>query len=77
MDPAIKKQILSAVIGLAVGVISTYAMVWRDVAVIRTEIGHIQSDIAVIQTFIANDDPREFIKAKETIRVDRKADHKE
>jgi hypothetical protein len=68
MDPALKKQIIAAAIGLVTGVLGTYAMVWRDVAVIKSEISHIQADVSVIQTFIANDDPKAFIAAKNAIK---------
>jgi hypothetical protein len=74
ISPEIRKQILSAVLGLAVGILGTYAMVWRDVAVIKSEMSHIQQDISVIQMFISNDDPRAYIAAKNAIKEDHEKD---
>ena len=77
MDPELKKRIISVSIGLIVGIVGTYTMVWRDVSVIKSEIVHIQSDISVIQMFISNDDPRAFIAAKNRIRQDHEEDKKQ
>lgn len=68
MNPDLKKQMIAAAIGLATGIIGTYAMVWRDVAVIKAEIAHIQNDVSLIQKFISDDDPKAFIAAKDAIR---------
>jgi hypothetical protein len=74
MDPALRKQLVAAAIGLATGILTTYAMVWRDVGVIKVELAHIKSDISVIQMFISNDDPRAFAAAKSIIREEHKKD---
>lgn len=76
MNPDTRKQLVAAALGLATGVLGTYAMVWRDVAVIRAELYHIKQDISVIQLFIANDDPRAFQAAKSVIREDHAEDRK-
>ena len=70
MSPETKKQLVSAAIGLVVGMGSTYAMVWRDVAVIKVRLDSMAGDIRVIQMFISNDDPRAFIAAKNQIKKD-------
>jgi hypothetical protein len=77
MSPDTKKQVVAAAIGLATGILGTYAMVWRDVAVIRSEMQHIQGDISVIQMFISNDDPRAYIAAKNAIREEHVKDEKD
>jgi hypothetical protein len=69
----IKKQLIPTLVGAGLGILTTYALVWRDVAVIKSEIQHIQQDVALIQKFIAEDDPKEFIAAKNAIREDREA----
>jgi hypothetical protein len=69
----IKKQLIPTLVGAGLGILTTYALVWRDVAVIKSEIQHIQQDVALIQKFIAEDDPKEFITAKNAIREDREA----
>lgn len=74
MNADLKKQVITAVIGLTVGILSTYTLVWRDVAVIMARLGHIEGDVSVIQKFIADDDPKGFIKAKDTIRKDHAED---
>ena len=72
-----KRQIISAAVGMGVGILGTYALVWRDVAVIKAEISHIQADVAIIQRFISDDDPKSFIAAKEQIRSEHDRDKKE
>lgn len=74
MNADLRKQLIAAAIGLATGVFSTYALVWRDVAVIMARLSHIEADVAVIQRFIADDDPKAFIAAKEAIRKDHTTD---
>jgi hypothetical protein len=77
MNADLKKQLITALIGLAVGVGSTYTLVWRDVAVIMARLGHIEGDVAVIQKFIADDDPKAYIAAKDHIRTDHHNDQKD
>ena len=72
-----KRHIISAAVGMGVGILGTYALVWRDVAVIKAEISHIQADVAIIQRFISDDDPKSFIAAKEQIRSEHDRDKKE
>lgn len=74
MDPALKKQIIAVAVGLATGVLGTYALVWRDVSVIRSELTHIKDDVSVIQKFISDDDPKAFIEAKNRIREEHAKD---
>jgi len=74
MPTDLRKQIITVLVGIAAGVLSTWALVWRDVAVIKAEIQHIQTDVSTIQRFIVNDDPKAFLAAKEQIREDHKTD---
>jgi hypothetical protein len=75
MNPELKKQIITALLGIAFGVLGTYALVWRDVAVIKAEMSHIKQDVNIIQLFISNDDPRAYIAAKNAIKKDHVEDN--
>ena len=63
-----------ALISALLGVCGTFLFVWRDMAVIKSEMVHIRQDVALIQTFIANDDPKAFIAAKAGIHAELKKD---
>jgi hypothetical protein len=75
MSKEIRNQLVAAALGLGVGVLGTYAMVWRDVAVIKAELSHIKEDVNTIQKFIADDDPRAWLAAKDAIRAEHAKDN--
>jgi hypothetical protein len=70
----IKKHLIPAIVGAGLGILTTYALVWRDTAVIKAELIHIREDISLIQQFVSDDDPRSFMAAKNKIRKEREAD---
>lgn len=66
----LKKQALATLLGLAVGVASTFVFVWRDMAVLKAEMAHVRTDVALTVLFIASKDPQEWMAAKAKLQAD-------
>lgn len=65
----LKKQALATLLGLAVGIASTFVFVWRDMAVLKAEMTYVRADLALVSEFIASDDPQRWLAAKAKLRA--------
>lgn len=68
MTPELRKLLAASVLSALAGALSTFAFVWRDMAVVRAELGHIREDVQLLQAFVAEDDKRAWMAAKAKIR---------
>jgi hypothetical protein len=72
----LREKLIYAVAGLALGLVTSYAAVWRDVAVIRVELAHQGKDLDLVRRFIVSPEPKDFKAAKAELLADEEAAHK-
>jgi hypothetical protein len=65
---AIVPAILLAVLGAALAM-------WRDVAVMKTEVTHMKEDVALVRKFIVSPDKKVYTEAKEELEKDAQERH--
>jgi len=73
----LRDKLIFSASGLLVGILTSYLAMMRDVAVIKEAMSHLKQDISVIQMFIASDDPKAWLEAKNKIREEHSKDEKD
>lgn len=77
MSAELKRLLAASLLSALAGALTTFALVWRDMAVVKAELAHIREDVSLIQTFVAEDNKAAWMAAKARIREDRTKGHDE
>lgn len=70
MSKELRDKLIYAGLGLALGLVTSYAAMWRDLAVIKVQQEHMIQDIAHVRSFITSPDPRVFREAQRALKDD-------
>lgn len=76
MSKELRDKLIYAALGLALGLVTSYAAMWRDVAVIKVEQAHMSHDLALVRRFIVSPNAKDYHSAQAALLADEEESHK-
>lgn len=66
-----KQKILDSIVpAILLAILGAALATWRDVAVMKVQIEHINKDVDLVQKFIVSDDPKVYTEARRQLAED-------